>query len=116
MKFEYSACSVEPIIEDVVEDELEGEDVKVGGELVETGKANELESKSIKLLSWLPHFPLSFQFEAVNLTLKPAQLPTFFRLVSHISLWPENELIKPNVLDGIQRHFATSEYMIHHQP
>ena len=93
MKFEYSACSVEPVVENVVEDELEGEDVKVGGELVEAVKDVKLASKSMNLLIRLPH-SLSFQFEAINLILKPAELPAFFCLFNHISLWPELELMK----------------------
>ena len=90
MKFEHMACSVEPVVKNVVEDELKGEDVKVGGELVEAGKAVQLASKSMNLFNWFkPHSSLSCQFEAVKLILQLAELPTFFSLLFNITLWPE---------------------------
>ena len=90
MKFERTAGNVEPVIKNVVEDELKGEDVKVDGELVEVGKAVELASKRINLVNWVkPHSSLSFQFEAVQLVLQLAKLPTFFCLLGDVSLWPE---------------------------
>ena len=90
MKFERTAGNVEPVIKNVVEDELKGEDVQVDGELVELGKAVQLAGKSITLLSWFKSpSSLSCQFEAAKLILQLAELPTFFSLLSNISLWPE---------------------------
>ena len=90
MKFERTAGNVEPVIKNVVEDELKGEDVQVNGELVESGKAVQLAGKSINLLNWLkPHSSLSCQFEAVQLILQLDELPTFVSLLFNSSLWPE---------------------------
>ena len=93
MKFERTAGNVEPVIKNVVEDELKGEDVQVDGELVEAGKAVQLAGKSINLLNWLkPHSSLSCQFEAVQLILQLDELPTFFSLLFNSFLWPEFKL------------------------
>ena len=93
MKFERTAGNVEPVIKNVVEDELKGEDVQVDGELVEAGKAVQLAGKSINLLNWFkPHSSLSCQFEAVQLILQLDELPTFFSLLFNSFLWPEFKL------------------------
>ena len=85
MKFECLAGNLEPVIQNIVENELKGEDVKFGGELVETAMAVKLKIKSIQLLKWVPH-SLSFQFEAVQLVLQLAKLPTLFCLLGDVSL------------------------------
>ena len=84
------AGNLEPVIQNIVENELKGEDVKFGGELVETAKAVKLEIKSIQLLKWVPH-SLPFQFEAVKLILKLTQFPAFFCLSGHLTVRPEHK-------------------------
>ena len=90
MKFQHSVCNPKPVIEDVIEDELEGEDVKVEGQLVEVDKAVELPSKSLNLFNWVNY--LSLKFEGVKLVLKLAELPTSFSLICNFSLWPVSKI------------------------
>ena len=93
MKFERTAGNVEPVIKNVVEDELKGEGVQVDGKLVELGKAVQLAGKSITLLNWFkPHSSLSCQFEAVQLILQLDELPTLVSLLFNSFLWPEFKL------------------------
>ena len=109
MKFQHSSSNAIPVIEDVIEDELEGEDVKVEGQLVEVDKAVELPSKSLNLFNWVNY--LSLKFEGVKLVLKLAELPTSFSLICNFSLWPVSKI---GLLHNFK--FASQENMIqHHQ-